>query len=60
MIWERIIFLVGVIDQLNVNVIFERKSVKTLYYMIKKKRSTNVIVIVNRVSSKMHLQRDNR
>lgn len=47
MIWERIIFLVGVIDQLNVNVIFERKSVEPLYDMIKKKRSTDDDIIVD-------------
>lgn len=47
MIWERIIFLVGVLDQLNVNIIFEQKSVEPLYDMIKKKHSTDDDIIVD-------------
>lgn len=41
MIWERIILLVGIVDQLDVNIIFERKSIDCLYALIKKHRGTS-------------------
>lgn len=38
MIWERLILLVGIIDQLDVSIIFKRKSIEYLYDLIKKNR----------------------
>lgn len=45
MIWERLIFLVGIIDQLDVSIIFKRKSIEQLYDLIKKHRTTTDDII---------------
>lgn len=47
MIWERLILLVGIIDQLDVSIIFKRKSIEYLYDLIKKNRTNSDDLIVN-------------
>ncbi len=47
MIWERLILLVGIIDQLDVSIIFSRKSIEPLYDLIKKHRTTEDDIIVD-------------
>ncbi len=45
MIWERVIFLVGVIDQLDVSIIFKRKSIAPLYDLIKRHRTNTDVIL---------------
>lgn len=46
MIWERLILLVGIIDQLDVSIIFKKKSIVYLYDLIKKNRTDSDDLIV--------------
>lgn len=47
MIWERLILLVGIIDQLDVSIIFSRKSIEPLYKLVKKHRTSTDDIIVD-------------
>lgn len=52
MIWERLILLVGIIDKLDVGIIFSRKSIDPLYDLIKKHRTKTDDIVIDLISIK--------